>query len=232
MPAGTAVTAATRRPRSHRVVTGKGTARSSARRRRPCRAMRTRSRADTHRSAAHGACSPRGEVHDGIEPATGLTARHEVVGRSLEPGRDDETPSTLRDDAPDVDVERCHRHAEGRRGDRPGCVRTDPGQRLQLSDRRGHPTAVRRDDRPRALSQRQCPPVVAQSRPRREQLVRPGIGQVDRRRPPIDEPPPGRADPLDPGLLRHDLCDEDLPRVLASRIRSGRRRARASGTAG
>ena len=44
--------------------------------------------------------------------------------------------------------------------------------------------------------------------------MRPGSGEVSGRRPAVDEPPPGRAHALDPRLLRHDLGDEHLPRVL------------------
>ena len=71
-----------------------------------------------------------------------------------------------------------------------------------------------RNDLPGTFAQREGPSVVSKPRPRGEQLVRAGRGQVRGRRPAIDEPPPGGPDPLDAGLLRHDLGDEHLPGVL------------------
>ena len=109
-----------------------------------------------------------------------------------------------------------------------------PGERVELSDRGRHPTGVPHHERPRAFAQRQGPSVVAQSRPRREQLVRAGVGQVPGRWPAVHEPPPRQgADALDPSLLRHHLGDEHLPRILgiANSAAAGDS-YRASGTGG
>ena len=160
-----------------------------------------------------GGARPRGEIHDGVEPATGLTARHQIVRGGLETRGRRRHAEQPRDDAPNVDVEWRDRDPEGRRRDRSRRVGPDPGQGIQFGDRRGHATAMVRDDLPGAFAQREGPTVVTKPRPRGQQLVGTGPGEVDRRRPTIDEPPPCRPDALDPGLLRHHLGDEHLPRV-------------------
>ena len=178
----------------------------------PARSTQGRHRACIAQRRAGGA-RPRGEVHDGIEPATGLTARHQIVRGGLETRGRRRHAEQPRDDAPDVDVERRDRDPEGRRRDRSRRVRPDPGQGIQFGDRLGHATAMVRDDLPCTFAQREGAPVVTEPRPRGQQLVSTGPGEVDRRRPTIDESPPCRPDALDPGLLRHHLGDEHLPRV-------------------
>ena len=161
----------------------------------------------------------------------GSAAGDEIVGGRLEPGRWRRHAEDARDDTADVDVERGDRHAECRGRHGAGRVRTDPRQRLELRDRRRHAATVLRDDRPGGLAEGEGPPVVAKPGPCGQQIVRPGFGQVRGRRPAVDEPPPGRADPLDPRLLRHHLRDQHLPRVrgLADQQRTARA-CRASGT--
>ena len=154
-----------------------------------------------------------GEVHHGIEPATGLLAGDQLVGGSLQARRRRRHAEDARHDPAHVHIERSHRHAERGGSDRPRRVRPDPRERLEGIDRRRHPAPVLRDDRPGRVPQRQGAPVVAQPGPCREELLRTGAGEVARRRPAVDEPPPHRPDPLDPGLLGHDLGDQDLPRV-------------------
>ena len=71
------------------------------------------------------------EVHHGIEPTTGLRARHQVVSRRLEAGRRRRDAEHPRHDAPHVHVERRDRDTEPGRRDGPSGVRPDPRQRLQ-----------------------------------------------------------------------------------------------------
>ena len=175
VPAGAAVTAATRRPRSQREVIGNGTA---GRFRldgddRPARSAQGRERARIAQRRARRARF-RGEVHHGVEPATGLTARHQIVRRSLKPRRRRRHAEQPRDDAPDVDIQRRDRDAEGRGRDGSGRIGPDPRQGIQFGDRRRHATVMVRDDPPRTFAQREGPTVVAKPGPRREQLVGPG----------------------------------------------------------
>ncbi len=150
---------------------------------------------------------------EGYEPATGLTARHQIVRGGLETRGRRRHAEQPRDDAPDVDVQRRDRDPEGRRRDRSRRVGPDPGQGSQFGDRLGHATAMVRDDLPCTFAQCEGATVVTEPRPRCQQLVSTGPGEVDRRRPTIDESPPCRPDALDPGLLRHHFGDEHLPRV-------------------
>ncbi len=207
------VTAARRRPRSQRVVAGNGTPRLVA-------STATTLPRDAQ-IASSGQRSQLGARRVHVAVARSITAssqrpgrlaRDEVVGRLLQPGPARRHAEHPRHDPSGVHVERRDRHVEGRRGHGARRVRTHPRQTLQGLDRPGHAAAVIRDDRAGGFSQGKGTPVVAQPGPGRQEFVGAGRREIGWRRPTLDEPTPGRADSLDPGLLGHDLGDQDLPR--------------------
>ena len=82
------------------------------------------------------------------------------------------------DDPPHVDVQWRNRHTERRCRDRPGRVRADAGQPLELGDGVGNLSAMLAHDRPRRLAQCQRPAVVPEPGPGPEQVTGLGGGEL------------------------------------------------------
>ena len=142
-PAGASVRSATRRPRSQRVVVGKGTLGDLGR-------ATTFAPRDAHMEAS-GQASQRGARGVQVADARSITASSQrpgwpratrpsaVAWKPIEVGA---SPMTRRDDAPNVDVEGRHWHAVRRRGDCAGGVGADARESLQGVDGLGHAAAV------------------------------------------------------------------------------------------
>lgn len=111
--------------------------------------------------------------------------------------------------AGDVAVDQRRLLVERDRGDRPGRVATDPGDRAQGVGRARQLAAELLVDVPGPTMQEPRAPVIAESAPLLEHRVLAGRGQAREVGEPGQELRPISLHGLDPGLLEHDLGDPD-----------------------
>jgi hypothetical protein len=117
------------------------------------------------------------------------------------------------EDARDVAIDERRAFAERDRCDRPGGVRTDARDLAEVGGARGQGTGDAVGDGLGAGVEVARARVVAEARPRGEDIVEWSIGERAHRRKPRHPAFPVRDDRLDARLLQHDLADPDRVRI-------------------
>ena len=153
------------------------------------------------------------EVEQGLVPGPALALRHGRVGQRLDLPGPQRAARPAGPGPSDVGVDDGHVGLEGERHDRPGRVRPDAGQVLQIGDRPREDPAEVPLDRSRRGVQPDGAAVVAETAPQPEQVAGGRRRALGRGREPLHHLEEAGDDPRHLRLLEHGLGHEDGPRV-------------------